>query len=204
MIEAFLNSFTFFRTFTYIFSFSIDEILFLGRTIILQYFVFQRPFLKYGKFELHFSSIIYISGIKTNLHIVLLMDYTNPNFSLNCESNPAFYKECSVQWMEGWSKKTMNKVDCLIIFIFNPYLFSNYIMSKLTYLQLPAMMLSIESSFLTNDMYSSFYDIHSVVTKKDPRISSPRHIIKLINSFRTIFIKKRTKVIDRQKHLKVK
>ena len=66
------------------------------------------------------------------------------------------------------------------------------------------MMLSIESSFLTNDMYSSFYDIHSVVTKKDPRISSPRHFIKLINSFRTIFIKKRTKVIDRQKHLKVK
>ena len=174
-IETFLNSFTFFRTFTYIFSFSINEILFLGRTII-----------------------------KTNLHIVLLMDYTNPNFSLNCESNPAFYKECSVQWMEGWSKKTMNKVDCLIIFIFNPYLFSNYIMSKLTSLQLPAMMLSIESSFLTNDMYSSFYDIHSVVTKKDPRISSPRHFIKLINSFRTIFIKKRTKVIDRQKHLKVK
>ena len=39
------------------------------------------------------------------------MDYTNPNFSLNCESNPAFYKECSVQWMEGWSKKTMTRVS---------------------------------------------------------------------------------------------
>ena len=102
--------------------------------------------------------------IKTNLHVVLIMDYTNPNFSLNCESNPAFYKECSVQWMEGWSKKTMNK--------------------------LPSMMLSVESSFLTNDMYSWFYDIHSIVTKKDQRISSPLHFIKLINSFRAIFIKK--------------
>lgn len=39
------------------------------------------------------------------------MDYTNPNFNLNCESNPAFYKECSVIWMEGWCKKTMNKVE---------------------------------------------------------------------------------------------
>ena len=114
--------------------------------------------------------------IKINLHVVLLMDYTNPNFSLNCESNPAFYKECSVQWMEGWSKKTMNK--------------------------LPSMMLSIESSFLTNDMYPWFYDLHTVVAKKDPKIASPRHFIKLINTFRTIFLKKRTKVIDRQKHLK--
>ena len=40
------------------------------------------------------------------------MDYTNVNFTLNCESNPAIYKECSVQWMQGWSKKTMNKVSC--------------------------------------------------------------------------------------------
>lgn len=105
------------------------------------------------------------------------MDYTNPNFSLNCESNPAFYKECSVQWMEGWSQKTMSKI--------------------------PEMMLSIESSFLTNDIYALFYEIHLSVMAKDAKISSPRHFIKLINSFRNIFNKKRNKVIDRQKHLKV-
>jgi dynein heavy chain 2 len=38
------------------------------------------------------------------------MDFSNPNFTLNCESNPAFYKECSVQWLEGWSSRTMQKV----------------------------------------------------------------------------------------------
>ena len=47
----------------------------------------------------------------TNLHIVLIMDYTNTNFTLNCESNPALYKQCAVQWMEGWSRDSMVKVS---------------------------------------------------------------------------------------------
>lgn len=114
--------------------------------------------------------------IKTNLHVVICMDFTNPSFNLNCESNPAFYKECSVQWMEGWSEKTMVK--------------------------LPTMMLHMESTFLNDKAYRWFYEIHSVVNEQDKMISSPRHFIKLINSFKTIFNKKRTKINERQKHLK--
>lgn len=49
-------------------------------------------------------------GIKQNLHIVLIMDCSNSNFTINCESNPAFYRKCSVQWMEGWSESSMKKV----------------------------------------------------------------------------------------------
>ena len=63
-------------------------------------------------------------------------------------------------------------------------------------------MLSIESTFLTQDTYSWFYEIHSIVAEADKKISSPRHFIKLINTFRAIFNKKRSKIIDRQKHLK--
>merc|ERR1719427_1965841 len=40
--------------------------------------------------------------IKSNLHVVLIMDSTNENFTFNCESNPALYKQCQVQWMECW------------------------------------------------------------------------------------------------------
>lgn len=38
------------------------------------------------------------------------MDCSNSNFTINCESNPAFYRKCSVQWMEGWSESSMKKV----------------------------------------------------------------------------------------------
>ncbi|CAG2190736.1 DNCH2 [Mytilus edulis] len=50
------------------------------------------------------------SGIKCNLHIALIMDCTNAKFTVNCESNPALYKECAVQWMEGWSRDSMIKL----------------------------------------------------------------------------------------------
>jgi len=49
-------------------------------------------------------------GIMRNLHIVLVMDCSNTNFTLNCESNPAFFKRCAVQWMDCWSRVSMYKV----------------------------------------------------------------------------------------------
>ncbi len=52
----------------------------------------------------------FIKGVKTNLHIVLIMDFTRPTFTIACQSNPGFFKECSVQWMEGWSERSMLKV----------------------------------------------------------------------------------------------
>ncbi len=49
-------------------------------------------------------------GVKTNLHIVLVMDFTRPTFTVACQSNPGFFKECAVQWLEGWSERSMLKV----------------------------------------------------------------------------------------------
>uniref|UniRef100_A0A3P9QAB0 Cytoplasmic dynein 2 heavy chain 1 n=1 Tax=Poecilia reticulata TaxID=8081 RepID=A0A3P9QAB0_POERE len=53
--------------------------------------------------------------IQQNLHIVLIMDCSNSNFTINCESNPAFYRKCSVQWMEGWSESSMKKIPELVL-----------------------------------------------------------------------------------------
>ncbi|KAL2095874.1 hypothetical protein ACEWY4_008022 [Coilia grayii] len=53
--------------------------------------------------------------IQQNLHIVLIMDCTNANFTINCESNPALYRKCSVQWMEGWSESSMKKIPDMLL-----------------------------------------------------------------------------------------
>ncbi|KAJ7995299.1 hypothetical protein DPEC_G00243100 [Dallia pectoralis] len=53
--------------------------------------------------------------IQQNLHIVLIMDCTNPNFTINCESNPALYRRCSVQWMDGWSERSMKKIPEMLL-----------------------------------------------------------------------------------------
>ncbi|XP_071126281.1 cytoplasmic dynein 2 heavy chain 1-like isoform X2 [Mytilus edulis] len=57
----------------------------------------------------------FASRIKCNLHIALIMDCTNAKFTVNCESNPALYKECAVQWMEGWSRDSMIKVPYMLL-----------------------------------------------------------------------------------------
>uniref|UniRef100_A0A8C7E017 Dynein cytoplasmic 2 heavy chain 1 n=1 Tax=Oncorhynchus kisutch TaxID=8019 RepID=A0A8C7E017_ONCKI len=53
--------------------------------------------------------------IQQNLHIVLIMDCTNSNFTISCESNPALYRRCSVQWMEGWSESSMKKIPEMLL-----------------------------------------------------------------------------------------
>ncbi|XP_056229968.1 cytoplasmic dynein 2 heavy chain 1 isoform X2 [Seriola aureovittata] len=53
--------------------------------------------------------------IQQNLHIVLIMDCSNSTFTINCESNPAFYRKCSVQWMEGWTESSMKKIPELLL-----------------------------------------------------------------------------------------
>ena len=53
----------------------------------------------------------FASRVLRNLHIVLIMDSSSKNFTANCESNPAFYKNCSFQWMQGWSKESMTQSE---------------------------------------------------------------------------------------------
>ncbi|XP_075347137.1 cytoplasmic dynein 2 heavy chain 1 isoform X3 [Mycteria americana] len=53
--------------------------------------------------------------IQQNLHVVLVMDSTNLNFTINCESNPALYKKCQVLWMETWSENSMKKIPEMLL-----------------------------------------------------------------------------------------
>lgn len=82
----------------------------------------------------------FITGIKTNLHIAMIMDCSNNSFTLNCESNPALYKECAVQWMESWSRDSMVKVSAYLQKLFGqtecPY--RGYISDILGYGQCPS------------------------------------------------------------------
>lgn len=53
--------------------------------------------------------------VRKNLHVILIADVTSPDFVQNCESNPALYKECQVQWMEYWSEKTMIRLPKMLL-----------------------------------------------------------------------------------------
>lgn len=49
----------------------------------------------------------YWHRVMCNLHIVLVMDCHAAQFVAHCEANPALYKCCSFQWLDGWEKRSM-------------------------------------------------------------------------------------------------
>ena len=62
----------------------------------------------------------FASLVRSNLHIVLIMDSSSKSFTTNCESNPAFYKTCAFQWMEGWSKESMAQSKLFYFSLYSP------------------------------------------------------------------------------------
>ncbi|KAI8824969.1 dynein heavy chain and region D6 of dynein motor-domain-containing protein [Fimicolochytrium jonesii] len=49
----------------------------------------------------------FVTRIRRNLHVVLLMDSASPDFVQHCESNPAFYTRSQIGWVETWAPRSM-------------------------------------------------------------------------------------------------
>lgn len=48
--------------------------------------------------------------VRANLHLILILNVDNANFSIKCASNPSLYKECSIIWNETWNKDALSQV----------------------------------------------------------------------------------------------
>mmetsp|Transcript_17017 Transcript_17017/g.54247 ORF Transcript_17017/g.54247 Transcript_17017/m.54247 type:complete len:3325 (+) Transcript_17017:156-10130(+) len=57
----------------------------------------------------------FTSRVARNLHVVISMDPTNPDYTIRCESNPALYTRCSLQWLESWSDEGMTAVPNMLL-----------------------------------------------------------------------------------------
>lgn len=52
----------------------------------------------------------FTARIQSNLHIVVIMDSADPNFSKHCESNPALFTRCHIDWTSAWSSESMKAI----------------------------------------------------------------------------------------------
>nr|DBA32514.1 TPA: hypothetical protein GDO54_000298 [Pyxicephalus adspersus] len=122
-----------------------------------------------------------------NLHIVLIMDCTNTNFTINCESNPALYKKCSVQWMEGWSDRSMKEIPRM--------LFSDTSQEKEKDHKKSASGCAFKGNA---DFYNSFLVIHESCKAHG---ATPRRYMTFLQVYEALFDSKRTELTKKQKHL---
>ncbi|XP_071846316.1 cytoplasmic dynein 2 heavy chain 1-like isoform X2 [Apostichopus japonicus] len=119
----------------------------------------------------------FASCIKKNLHIALIMDCKNPLFAVNCQSNPAFYKSCVVQWMEEWSKESMKEIPKMLL--------GKTHKSK-------------EKKDDVKEFYKSFLEIHRSCSAKD---ATPRQYMNFLTTYLSVYEKKRERVEQKQRHL---
>ena len=57
----------------------------------------------------------FVSRVQKNLHVILSLDPTHPDFGLRCESNPALYSRCNIMWLDSWSKTGMLEVPKMML-----------------------------------------------------------------------------------------
>lgn len=60
----------------------------------------------------YFGSLFgfFVKRVRDNLKIVISMDPANDQFQSRCESNPALFTKCNIQWWNTWSPETLKYV----------------------------------------------------------------------------------------------
>ncbi|KAL3878520.1 hypothetical protein ACJMK2_030860 [Sinanodonta woodiana] len=132
----------------------------------------------------------FATRIKANLHIVLVMDSSNSKFILNCESNPALYKECAVQWMEGWSRDSMVKVPHMILTRPPKIEGASIGDSKQHKRKLSG----------GEDILKCFVFIHEACTNAS-LVATPRRYVSFVNTYQQVYNNKKQGIEKRQHHL---
>ena len=121
------------------------------------------------------------------------MDCTNTNFSINCESNPAFFKQCSVQWLDGWSRDSMVQVPGLLLTR----------ESKADGASLGKKQERKRQLSGGDDLLKGFLHIHDACQAFGP-IATPRRYVAFVTAYQSVYQKKKSKIEERQVHLKVR
>ncbi|VDO31356.1 unnamed protein product [Onchocerca flexuosa] len=115
----------------------------------------------------------FVMKVKANLHIILILNIDDANFSLKCSSNPSLYKECSIIWNETWNKDALSQLSELI--------------------------LSQHHIKATNDILIAFGQIYHHCPSE---IAPPAKYIRFIENYVYILNKKRTAIEIRSNRLK--
>ncbi|EJD73854.1 cytoplasmic dynein 2 heavy chain 1, variant [Loa loa] len=115
----------------------------------------------------------FVMKVKANLHIILILNVDDANFSVKCSSNPSLYKECSIIWNEAWNKDALSELSESI--------------------------LSRHNVKTSSDILIAFGQIYHQCPAE---IAPPAKYIRFIENYACILNKKRTAIETRSNRLK--
>ena len=127
----------------------------------------------------------FAKNVRKNLHIILVMDCSSPEFVIRCESNPALYKECAILWNHDLSSDT---------YITLPKSIMNATKENET-----AESKKIQRQITVNDKLSlSFYEMHKTI---DSSSATPAKFINFVSSYENVYEGKKDKILERKDKL---
>jgi dynein heavy chain 2 len=115
---------------------------------------------------------------RKNLKVVLSMDYTNKDFAHNCAANPALFTKCTIIWMPALSK------DSMAVFINE---------------ELKEVVLHTLQPKEKEEFISQAVGVHRIGIDNG---ASPRSFLALLQSYKSIFLKKTASRGSQASHLK--
>jgi dynein heavy chain 2 len=116
----------------------------------------------------------FIERVKQNLHIILSMDPRNELFQLRCESNPALYIKCNIQWWDSWTPETFRSI---------PYMTIGKMLEDLSN---------------KDQIIKNLISIHESCVHLG---ATPRQFTTLLNTYKTIYESHRKQSLEQQSHL---
>lgn len=131
----------------------------------------------------------YAENVRKNLHIILVMDCSHEDFTIICESNPAFFKECSVQWLPNFSENTYHSLPPKIIDMLEA--------RNETDENNKAKKVDRQNS-ISDAILHSFYSIHDSL---DSKKTTPSKFVQLVQTYFGIVQREKKKIQDRKEKL---
>lgn len=119
----------------------------------------------------------FVSRIKKNLHFVLLFDASDTKLASNCESNPALYTRCSMEWVTSWVPDSMSAIA------------RKMITGDDALRDIPEQELIIKQLLLIHE---------SMATSQG---ATPKHLLEYLETYKRVFTKKRQTLIDKKNYL---
>eukprot|EP01062_Namystynia_karyoxenos_P055679 TRINITY_DN4670_c0_g1_i3.p1 TRINITY_DN4670_c0_g1~~TRINITY_DN4670_c0_g1_i3.p1 ORF type:complete len:4935 (+),score=2334.99 TRINITY_DN4670_c0_g1_i3:176-14806(+) len=142
----------------------------------------------------------FVQQVQINLHVIFTMNPNSPDFSSRCQTSPALFNRCTIDWFGEWSKAALTQVATEYT-EFIP-VFDNQDKDK------PMFPTPAEASCALSESIVRIHEHVNLVNDKLRRkgagrgtFITPRHYLDFIQQFKILFGLKSKDVAEQQHHL---
>eukprot|EP01059_Diplonema_ambulator_P000955 TRINITY_DN1073_c1_g3_i1.p1 TRINITY_DN1073_c1_g3~~TRINITY_DN1073_c1_g3_i1.p1 ORF type:complete len:4809 (+),score=2284.26 TRINITY_DN1073_c1_g3_i1:72-14498(+) len=142
----------------------------------------------------------FVSQVQVNLHVIFTMNPNSPDFHSRCQTSPALFNRCTIDWFGEWSDEALDQVA-------REYTQTLDLMESQDRNKPVFNSLGEAQSALVGSIVKMHHHINAVNDKLKRKgagrgtFITPRHYLDFIAQFKHLYKEKREQVLDQQMHL---